>query len=159
MSRQKLLTIAVIGLLLVNFCTVGFLFLRKLPHDRGGSPPLARMEPKNQIIESLHFDEQQVADYERRIVQHRQMIRQLNDRIHEIKSSLYQTLAHENGANKDSLIHALGSLQMQIETIHYNHFKDIKSLCKPEQLSDFNVLSGQLTEFFGTRREPLPPPH
>ncbi|NOS93336.1 MAG: hypothetical protein HOP30_15565 [Cyclobacteriaceae bacterium] len=153
MSREKLLTIAVIGLLLINVCTVSFFFFTKPPQQPGGPPPFGRMEPKNQIVESLHFDQQQIADYEKLIAPHRQTIRELNDRIHETKSSLYQLLSSENGAVKDSLISTLGSLQMQIETTHYDHFKDIKALCKPDQLVYFETLSAQLTNFFNPERQ------
>lgn len=154
MSKEKLLTIAVIGLLLINVCTVGFFFFAKPPQQPGGPPPFGKMEPKNQIVESLEFNEQQVADYEKLIAQHRQTIRELNDRIQETKSSLYRSLASENNAVKDSLINTLGSLQMQIETTHYNHFKDIKALCKPEQLDSFNDLTGQLAHFFSAKPGP-----
>lgn len=159
MSKEKLLTIAVIGLLLINVCTVGFFFFTKPPHQPGGPPPFGRMEPKNQIVESLHFDQQQIADYEKLIAQHRQTIRELNDRIQTTKSSLYQSLTSESGAVKDSLINTLGSLQMQIETTHYNHFKDIKALCKPEQLDNFNDLTGQLAHFFSAKPGPQHRPH
>lgn len=159
MSRERLLAIAVIGLLLINVCTVGFFFFAKPPHLPGGPPPFGRMEPKNQIVESLHFDQQQIVEYEKLIAQHRQTIRELNDRIHEAKSSLYQSLSNENGTVKDSLISKLGSLQKQIETTHYNHFKDIKALCKPEQLDDFNELTGRLAHFFGPKPDPQRTPH
>ncbi|MFY8036113.1 MAG: hypothetical protein ACOVMQ_03040 [Cyclobacteriaceae bacterium] len=148
MSREKLLTLAVISLLLINACTIGFFFFAKPPHGPGGPPPFGRMEPKNQIVESLHFDQQQITDYENLISQHRQTIRELNDRMLEAKSSLYQSLAGGNGAMKDSLINTLGSLQMQIETTHYNHFKDIKALCRPDQLAYFDKLSENLANFF-----------
>ncbi len=159
MSREKLLTIAVIGLLLINACTIGFFFFAKPPHGPGGPPPFGKREPKNQIVETLHFNEQQVADYENLIAQHRQTIRELNDRIFEVKSSLYQLLGREKGVQKDSLIQAMGALQMQIETTHYNHFKDIKTLCTPEQQIYFDSLSAHLANFFNPDRQRLGRPH
>ncbi|MBI3219560.1 MAG: periplasmic heavy metal sensor [Bacteroidetes bacterium] len=153
MSRERLLAIAVIGLLLINVCTVGFFFFAKPPHLPGGPPPFGGMEPKNQIVESLHFDQQQIVEYEKLIAQHRQTIRELNDRIHEAKSLLYQSLSNENGTVKDSLINTLGSLQRQIETTHYNHFRDIKAICKPEQLAYFETLSEHLANFFNADKQ------
>jgi hypothetical protein len=60
--------------------------------------------------------------------------------------------------NKDSLENKLGELQRQIETVHYNHFTDIKKLCKPEQLENFNALTHDLAKFFAPERNLPPPP-
>lgn len=153
MSKLKLLTIAVFFLLAINFLLVGFLFLRRPPH----ASPLDRIGPKNRIIEILHFEKDQVVEYEKLIGHHRTSIKLLNDRIQETKGSLYQTLKGENTKIKDSLINELTALQKEIETIHYNHFIDIKRLCRPDQLDNFSELTEDLADFFNPENRPAPP--
>lgn len=152
MSKMKLLSIAVIGLLILNLGIVGFLFFSKplRPHDRpNGRPPFERVKPQKEIIERLHFDSDQVRQYEILIEAHQASIRALNDSIRNVKSMLYLMLNAENISDKDSLIETLGSLQEGIERIHYDHFAKVKKLCRADQLSDFEELTTRLADFFG----------
>ncbi len=152
MSKIKLLSIAVIGLLILNLGIVGFLFLKKpqrQPDRPNGRPPFEQVRPQNEIIERLHFDSNQIRQYEILIDEHQESIKALNDSIRNVKSLLYQTLNDENDSDKDSLIEKLGSLQKNIEHTHYGHFAEIKKLCKPDQLSDFEELTTRLAGFFG----------
>jgi periplasmic protein CpxP/Spy len=158
MSKIKLLSLAVIGLLIVNLSTVGFLFLRKPPHTEGRPRPFERMRPKNKIIETLHLDSEQVAQFEKLIDQHKEKTRQLRDNIREVKSQLYQTLSEENASSRDSLISQLGVLQKEIEVVHYDHFAQIKKLCKPDQIEYFNSLTGELANFFSPEKDGAQPP-
>ena len=158
MSKIKLLTIAVIGLLIVNLATVAFLLLRKPFQHPEGRPPMEQAGPKNIIIDKLHFDKEQVAQYESLIEQHQAKIKSLNDSINIAKNELYSTLTSENFTGKDSLIDRLGLLQRQVELTHYDHFAAIKKLCKPDQIEAFNNLTKELAGFFAPVKKEGPPP-
>lgn len=158
MSKLKLLSIAVIGLLVINMGIVVFLFMKKPPHSPGGRHPMAHEGPKNIIIERLHFDNEQVEQYESLITKHQSSIRALDDSIRRVKNDLYQTLNNESFAGKDSLVALLGILQKQIELVHYDHFKGIKKICKPAQLTRFNELTMDLARFFAPGKKHKPPP-
>lgn len=148
MTKIKLLTIAVVGLLLVNIGILAFLFLRKPMHPPGERSIRGNVTPKNIIIERLHFDKEQVIQYEKLIELHQQELRDLDGQIRATKNQLYSTLANDSNAGKDSLQAKLGEIQKQIEATHYNHFTEIKKLCKPEQLESFNALTHDLAKFF-----------
>lgn len=159
MSKIKLLTVAVIGLLLINIAIVCFLFLKR-PHQplEGMRPPLDEAGPKNIIIERLHFDKAQVAAYEELIKAHQSSVRVTNDSIRLLKQALYQTLSNETFAGKDSIINKLTYLQNKIEHLHYNHFIELKKLCSPNQQKDFNELTKELARLFAPLKNiPLPP--
>lgn len=159
MSKIKLLSIAVIGLLIINLCIVGFLLFRKPLHPQGGLRHLPGMGgPKNKIIETLHFDSDQVVKYESLIDQHKEKTRQLRDNIREIKSQLYQTLNEENGGSRDSLINQLGILQKEIEVVHYDHFTQIKKLCRSDQFEYFDALITSRADFFDPEKGGAQPP-
>jgi periplasmic protein CpxP/Spy len=153
MSKIKLLTIAVIGLLVVNIGVVGFLLLKKPPMPPKAGPAAKREDPKNIIIDKLHFDKDQVAAYETLITAHRESVKALNDNISNTRNRLYQSLKTETFTGKDSLITLLSVLQKQMEYVHYEHFTQIKKLCKPEQINDFNALTSELAFHFSTEKK------
>ena len=151
MERTKLLTITIIGLLLINLATLGFVFLNG--PKPGGMPHEGRPLPKDIIIDKLHFDANQQKEYEKLIRWHRGKIDQLDDSIRQTKNSLYSGLTESdtNTKTKDSLIALLNSYQKQVEETHFKHFEDIKKLCKPEQQEDFKALTTELSRIFAPR--------
>lgn len=156
MEKTKLLTITVIGLLLLNIATLVFLFLNGPKPDR--LPHEGRREPKEIIIEKLHFDAQQQKEYAKLIQWHRGEINQLDDNIRQVKNDLYSGLSEKeiNVKTKDSLIILLNSYQKKIEETHFKHFEDIKKLCKPEQQEDFKALTEELSKIFSRNKPPRP---
>ncbi|EOR94468.1 hypothetical protein ADIARSV_2314 [Arcticibacter svalbardensis MN12-7] len=158
MSKIKILSIAVIGLLLINAAIVGFLLLKKPPHLPQGRQSMANEGPKQIITERLNFNAQQADDYDKLITAHQVSMRALEDSMGLLKNKLYQTLNNASFAGKDSLINELGTLQKQIEQINYDHFVALKKLCKPDQLDKFNKLTNELARFFATgKKDALPP--
>jgi hypothetical protein len=129
--------------------TLGFLLFSG-PKNGPIPPHGGRPKPKEIIVEKLHFDTNQQADYEQLIQQHRKEITTTEDHIKNAKNQLYLLLNDEtvDVAKKDSLISLLSTYQKEIETIHFNHFRDIKKLCKPEQLNDFIELTEELSHLF-----------
>lgn len=144
MNKTKLLSVAVIALLVLNFGILGFLFVSK-KHEPNG-----RKMPREIVIERLHFDENQIVEYETIIEEHQKNIRNLDHSIRKTKNELYQLLNEEkiDSSQKDSLYLKLANYQKQIETTHFNHFLEIKKLCKKEQLDDYEYLTGELSRLF-----------
>lgn len=159
MSKIKLLTIAVIGLLAVNIGIVGFLLLRKPPMLPKGMIQTEQKDgPKKIIIDKLNFDKEQITAYEALIVEHRRSVKELKDSISDTKKNLYQSLKTESFTAKDSLINLLSVLQKRIESVHYDHFMQIKKICKPEQMEAFNALTSELAFYFAAEKKAPPPP-
>jgi protein CpxP len=158
MSKIKLLTIAVIGLFLLNIGMITFMLLRNPPRPGAGRPPLHKEAPREAIIQMLHFDKEQADQYKQLIDQHQSSIRDLDDKIAETKNQLYQTLSTENKIVKDSLLLTLADLQKQVESVHYGHFQDIKKICRPDQLRDFDKLTKDLSRLFSRTARNIPPP-
>lgn len=151
--NRKYFYIIIICLLLVSNFVLLYFVLQK-PKD-GFNPN----GPKNIIIEKLQFDEEQVVLYQKLIDQHRKDIRENDAKILMLKNDLYSYLKIKGNATAiDSLTTEIGIIQKQIEEIHFNHFLDIKTLCKPEQLSKFNKLSEELTEIFNQKKHLKPQP-
>jgi len=142
----------VVALLLLNGGVLFFLLSKPgPPHPgrRGGEGP------KHLIIERLHLDAAQTDAYEKLVRRHQSDVRAKEREIHDTKRSLYAGLQGAEYPAKDSLARRIGQLQVDVEHIHFNHFQDIKTLCRPEQIADFNELAGELADFFsrpGRRR-------
>lgn len=157
MEKSKLLTLAVVALLVINIGTLVFLFLGK-PHPGPGMGPegMGRPKPKEIIIEQLDLDAPQIKVYEGLIQEHRQRVDSLDRIIRESKDALYQNLANDSGDAVDTaLIAKINAAQKQIELTHYQHFLALKKLCKPQQKEKFEALTEELHHLFG--RPPHPP--
>ncbi len=147
MEKTKLLTCAVIALLVLNFGVLGFLFFSKEKERPNGRPM-----PKEVVIEKLGFDKNQVQVYDKLIRGHRDSIRAIDDAICNTKNKLYQLLNNETIAyQKDSLISKIAMHQVQIEKINFNHFNDIKKICNKEQVEKFEDLTLELTHIFSKK--------
>ncbi|TBX66993.1 periplasmic heavy metal sensor [Flavobacterium silvisoli] len=161
MEKTKLLTIAVIGLLLLNLATLGFLFLNGPKGHRPPmeGPPMGRPKPRTIIIDQLHFDALQQKEYDQLIEWHQATISQLDRNIRQTKRALYSQLMQTevNLKAKDSLIAVLNGYQKQVEATHFKHFEDIKKLCRQDQLKDFNDLTEELARIFAPK--PQGPEH
>ena len=152
MDKIKLLTFSVIALLFLNLATLGYLFLsggkasRIDGHDRHMGKPM----PREIIIMKLNFDDNQIAEYDKTIKTHQKNIADLDSSIRETKNELYQELKSESANNqkKDSLISAISTYQSQIETTHFNHFLEIKKICRPDQLDKYMELTDELSKIF-----------
>jgi periplasmic protein CpxP/Spy len=146
MNKSKVLGFLALLLFVINLILVGFIFFGTDPHPNGEGP-------RNSIIEKLHLNKQQVEAYDKLIAIHRKNIRESNDKIRVLKNQLYGTLNSDSlHSNKDSLIHEIAIVQIQIEQIHYSHFIDIKKLCTVEQQQDFVLLSKELAALFSPAR-------
>ena len=159
MEKTKLLTITVIGLLVLNLATLGFLFIsgpkgHKPPHDRTEG----RQMPREIIINRLHFDVNQQKDYDKIIQWHRGEIKKLDSEIREAKIELYSQLKESqlDLKVKDSLIAVINTNQKQIEITHFKHFEEVKKLCNQDQLEDFNELTEELSKLFSPNKPPRP---
>ncbi len=141
MNKLKVLSLISIGLLAVNIILIWFL----VSHQPNRSN---REGPKRIIIEKLHFDKNQITEYEKLIEWHRTEIRKADKQMLELKHNLYSYLIKEPSTSKDSLIAEIGKLQMAIEHIHFKHFLDIKKLCKHEQQNYFEAFASEITELF-----------
>lgn len=148
MNKIKVLTIAVIALFVINMVTLSFLFFNDKKND-------SKKEPKEIIIHKLGFNKNQIAEYEILIKKHKANISRLDNQIKDSKNKLYQQLnLSENKVVTDSILNSLYLYKSEIELVHYNHFLEIKKLCKPEQLDNYNELTQELSKIFVPNRKP-----
>ncbi|MBL0128992.1 MAG: periplasmic heavy metal sensor [Flavobacteriales bacterium] len=156
MTKVKLLGVAVVVLVLLNVGTLAML----LKGRHGHSGPPNREGPKAIIIERLHFDAEQVKAYDELIAHHQVAIRASDADMETARGALYQELKSPTSSAKDSLLNVLGNGQRTIEATHFAHFEALRSLCRPDQRADFDLLVDDLAGYFShsTLGERPPPP-
>jgi hypothetical protein len=108
--------------------------------------------PRNEIIDRLHFDKGQVAQYDSLIVKHRKLVGQKEKEIQGLRTSLFMGVSDGIDAKlKDSWVRQIGVLHADIQQIHFAHFLDIQKICKPDQRVDFERLTKDLSKMFRGR--------
>ncbi len=156
MKKETLLTTAVIALLLLNFGTLGYLFLQRPPHDRPGGPRKLDRE----IVETLQLNAAQQQQFEQlKTAHHEQM--QTSDRAYRDALDNYFALLKNDSfvpARRDSLQAVLSQIQKDRVTVTFQHFSDLKALCSPEQRPHFAELLPNLMQVMLPRREQQGPP-
>ena len=144
MSKSKLLIVAVIFLVALNLGLMWQLFKR---------PPHPGVSNRTIIMERLNFDESQTMAFDELVTAHKKDARMHEDSLRQCKNTLYaQALAQRDSALSQKLVTKISSLQTSIEWMHYRHFEDIRSLCRPEQLPAFKELTNELAAMFSARK-------
>jgi protein CpxP len=146
MNKSRLISIIAVGLLISNIALVCFIFF--------GHRGPAHEGPRDIIIERLHLDSKQTEEYDRLIFAHRRDMRQKQDEMLGLKQKLYNTLTNGDTITNNSLRQEIGNIQIDIENINYNHFRDIEKLCTPDQKIYFNDLIKDIAELFAPPRKP-----
>ena len=145
MNKISFLTVAVVALALLNAALVFGFFTRRIA-------PLPDPGPRDIVIRRLRFDADQTKAYDGLIERHRADIRQKESEMTSARQAIYSLLKSGDFSKKDSLTAEVGRLQIAIENIHLDHFKDIKKICRTEQAAYFDALAGDLAGYF------TPPP-
>jgi len=149
MNKIKFYQFLIAGLILCNIVLLAFFFLGKKGKGK-------HKQPNEIIIERLDFSKEQAADYEALIVNHRQSVGQAAEKIKNLKTALYSNLSSEmqDSLAIDSIQSELSMAKASIEKTHYDHFLDIKKLCKAEQLPKFTELSKDMARIFAPHKGP-----
>jgi periplasmic protein CpxP/Spy len=145
MNKNRFYQIVIAALLILNIVLLFLHFSR----------PERPVRPRNIIIERLHFDKNQIEQYEALIDKHHELIITNEVEINKVKDELYQQLIQPYDSLKvDSLSKNMADLQKKAEMMNFRHFQDIKKICKPEQLPYFEKLTNELTKLF-SRKKPV----
>jgi periplasmic protein CpxP/Spy len=145
MNRNWLKYIVVCALLL-NVATLCFLLFNKQ------KPPKLPLEV---LIEALDLDKEQSAKMTVLKNNHSAERSNLRDEISKNRRLLYKDFTTTTPAQIDSANATIARLYQQIEDLNFQHFKDIRALCRPEQQVEFDNLLLEIVRLLD--RKPPPP--
>ncbi|OYU84856.1 MAG: hypothetical protein CFE24_04305 [Flavobacterium sp. BFFFF2] len=156
MEKSKALTIAVIGLLLLNIGILTFLVVGPRPF----SPPPPRHDRsrlKEMMMERLQLNADQTQAYEDLISLHRQKVRQLEDRLMELRNESFMAISDEDSLKDAQLITAIDSVNHALQVTHIDHFKKLYQLCSAEQKQLLKPILAEVAHHLKPQNEH--PPH
>jgi len=133
---NKILTIAVVFLLLTNIALVIFMLNKKQPGDKKRN----RVDPSEMMVKELNMTEQQQKEYKSLKEEHFKNIKPLFDSVRAAKTAFFALTKEQNVS--DSLINVfslrIGEKQSAIDKLTFAHFKKVRGLFTAEQQPKFD---------------------
>ncbi len=147
MKKNTLLTILVTVVILLN---VALLLNMWLGRPGGHKPVHLR------IVEDIGFDKEQLAKFDKLRDSVSIDLNDVEKRLDDAIFSYFSLLKTKdwNPATKDSLQSLIGELKKEKASILFTHFKEVKAICRPDQLQEFNLVLDQMMGLINP-----PPPH
>lgn len=136
-SNNRILTVAVLLLLVANIILVFMLVKGKGPKESGRQ---GRGEPFELMAKELKMTDQQKNDYKLLREEHQKKVKPLFDSLRAAKTAFYDLMKLD--IVSDSLINVYGQQiaqrQIAIDKVTFAHFKKVRSLFNPDQLPQYD---------------------
>ena len=151
MSESRFLKSVIIGLLLLNAGTLGYLFMqgRHPGGDRPGPPgPGGRIA--HFLRDQLQLTDAQEAQFRNMREEHHEEMRRIHRRVQDAHQQLYGLL-HDGYQPADSLaaipfIDTLTNAGRSVEWLRFSHFRNLRDICTPEQQQKFDRVISDAVE-------------
>ncbi|MEM6767733.1 MAG: hypothetical protein AAF655_22550 [Bacteroidota bacterium] len=158
MNKVKVLSWAVVGLLVLNTLAITALILGR-PGGPLGPPSLhpSNAKPVDRVIRQLGFDHSQADELSILITTHKENIQGKEEILRDLRIQMFSLLATTSYEAREKLMEEIATIQQEIEEIHFQHFLSIKQLCKKEQLPAYHELVKELTSWASRNPQATPP--
>lgn len=137
-STNKILTIAVVLLLLANIALV--IFMLKEKNHSGPKRSGVRGNPSEMMAKELGMSEQQKTEFKKMRDEHFAAIRPLFDSISNVRKTFF-SLVKADAAN-DSMLSGysnhIAAIQSTIDKLTLTHFRTVRSMFKDEQQKKYD---------------------
>ncbi len=155
MEKTKLLTIAVVGLLLLNFGLLAFMWQARPPKGGGrggGDAKQAQSRALDFLMDELKFDPTQRAACRALLVQQRRDMDSLQNVNRQNRNTLYDNL--KTGDSSAAI--AIGDVQRQVELAAFSYFRHIRALCREDQKAHFDTVIYDAMRMMAPLKPPNP---
>ena len=132
MNKQNFYIIIICVLILINLTLMWLFFNQNNSSKKCG--------PRDMIIEALHFDDEQIREYDLLITDHRVLMRKGKSNLYNFRQSYFLT-------DSDSALSLLSISYSNLESTNKNHINDIMEICTASQKEDFRILIKENTLF------------
>jgi len=150
-------------IVLLVLCNIGLLLTIWLKPGKQSGPPQGET-PRDFVIRSLKFSDDQVKKYDVLVQQHQQDMHKLRHEAMDYRQLLFANLKNGNAGDHiaDSLAQLVAGNQKAIEMVTYNHFAKVRELCTDAQKQEFDKIIGDITKMMssgpGGHHPPPPSP-
>ena len=141
MKNTRILTIAVVLLLITNLVLVAFMVMDK---KKPGKKPNQgfRAEAPEVMVKTLKMSDQQQADFKKMKEEHFKMVKPYFDSVRVAKRAFFDLV--KNPSLNDSLIQLYSSRvcekQATLDKITLNHFRNVRNIFTAEQQPGYDSL-------------------
>ena len=127
----------------------GLLVFEILTHKPPRHP--RHIDYKQQVIEQLHFDEQQIEAYEKLVQEHQILMVRLEELKGEKMAVYFNQLNQNDSTHAAELMAEITRLEQQRIQVTYDHFAAIKALCRADQLQGFEEVVQKAMQMLASR--------
>jgi periplasmic protein CpxP/Spy len=137
-SGNKILTIAVVLLLITNIALVVFMVLGR--NKSGGRYSGGRGDMAEMMVKELNMTEQQKKDHKQLKEEHFKNIRPLLDSVRSAKTALFALVKDStvNDSTVNIYTQGISKIQSTIDQLTFAHFRRVRNLFTPEQQPKFD---------------------
>lgn len=156
---EKRLNIWKWATLLLILCNVVLMAVLWLKPNTDKFPP--RETPRDYVVRSLKFTEDQSNRYDGLVKEHQQAMRELRKEAMEYRKLLFANLKNETygGIFADSITTLIAANQKQIEVVTYDHFRQVRMICTETQKPEFDNIINDVIRRMNGGMHGGPPPH
>lgn len=156
MNRTRLLTIALLALLVLNLGTLVFLWQAR--EKQPGQPPPGG-NAADFIVHALKLDDQQQKQFAALRDQHQAVVRQAREQDRKLHDLYFDLLKADtpDRAKADSVAGLFAIERKRIDSATFEHFRQLRGLCRDEQKKLFDNVIDQVVHMLGPK-EPPPGP-
>lgn len=142
--NSKMYKIGFAILLVINISLIVLFTTKPRPpaHLRGME---RKMGIKDDIIQDLAFDDDQMVVFEELVNNHRSAIRELRKKESTLMESYFDQLSSRTGdKSKEAVLNEIMQLKREKIAVTFSHFEEVKSICNKEQLAKFDLVLKQI---------------
>ena len=144
-NNNKILTIAVVLLLIANIALVAFMLMGK---KKGGDRHPARRDPAEMMVKELNMTEEQQTEYKKLKEEHFRNVKPLFDSVRVAKTAFFALSKEPNVS--DSLINVysnrVAEKRAELDKFTLAHFRRIRSLFTAEQQPKFDAFMQKMMQ-------------
>ncbi|QNL20512.1 hypothetical protein HZR84_00615 [Hyphobacterium sp. CCMP332] len=154
MKDTKVYIILIISLAILNVFSIGFIWYGHIKDHKGKHDRHKNEHRMEKILKkNIGLSESQMQDFHEARSRHFEQIKPVERELMTVKKVLFD--ANVRNAEKEEispLLRKIGDLHIKIDSLTYEHFKELRSYCNESQIEEFDkMLERMLRKEFGKR--------
>jgi len=145
MNKRNLI-IAIVLLVIINAVSLTLLWKSRWSPQREVMES-SRNTPEHYMKRRLGFSDEQLKTLHGLRQQHFEQIRPVENKLKQLRAGLFEAESDTLSAERfHSQLDEIGRLQMIVDSLTYSHFRQVRSICTPDQAREFNRILRDMTE-------------
>ncbi len=162
-TTTSVILFALVVMILLNILSL-YMLHEARENVRGDRPGIGRDRggPKYFIIKELGFSQDQIAEYEELVKEHRRIVKQTRRDNRKLKKELFGLLnLPPDNPRVQKLMKEISLNDEKLETATFEHFREVRALCNEKQKKELDRIINRVLDMMSRGKpphRPLPPP-